>query len=150
MTPFRNDDDNPFSRPSVWPKMPQAPMSLGALPRARTPAPQPAPEPEPRPQAQIEPVEVVQAEIAIAPAGIEVAAPEPLAEPEAPPIAASLARRRRARPAHQPLRLTPLIAAAAVGAGGVAALFLVMGVRPALTPPRHRPRRPPPWRWGKW
>ena len=35
MTPFRNDDDNPFSRPSVWPKMPQAPMSLGRpAPRA--------------------------------------------------------------------------------------------------------------------
>ena len=37
MTPFRNDDTNPFSRPSIWPKMPQTPMRVGPLPSGAPP-----------------------------------------------------------------------------------------------------------------
>ncbi|MGZ3375582.1 MAG: hypothetical protein ACXU8S_03195 [Phenylobacterium sp.] len=33
MTPFRNDEENPFARERVWPAMPQAPLRLA---RART------------------------------------------------------------------------------------------------------------------
>ena len=33
MTPFRNDQENPFGRERVWPAMPQAPLRLA---RART------------------------------------------------------------------------------------------------------------------
>ena len=38
MTPFRNDDGNPFARDTPWPKMPQAPMRLTGLPKASPPA----------------------------------------------------------------------------------------------------------------
>jgi hypothetical protein len=128
MTPFRNDEANPFGRPSVWPKMPQSPMSLGVLPRAFAPAPAPAPRPV---------VQVVEAEVAIAAADAEMAIPEPPPAPEPPlelePIAAPIGVRRGV-PARQGLRLTPLIAAAAVGAGGMAALLLMLGVRPAMAP----------------
>jgi hypothetical protein len=147
MTPFRNDEANPFSRPSIWPKMPQAPMSLGALPRASAPAPPPEPAPEPAPHPQ---VQVVEAEVAIAAAEAEMAIPAPPPAPEPPlelkPIAAPIGVRRTAQP-HRALRLTPLVAAAAVGAGGMAALFLVLGVRPALAPaPKLAPGAPVPAR----
>lgn len=33
MTPFRNDQENPFARERAWPAMPQAPLKLA---RART------------------------------------------------------------------------------------------------------------------
>jgi hypothetical protein len=132
MTPFRNDETNPFSRPSVWPKMPQTPMRVGALPRPAPPPEPPAPDP-------------VRMEVIAAAAEAEMAIPEPAplpprpeAQPEPPPIAAPVGQ-QPARASRREPRLTPLVAAAAVGAGGMAALFLLLDVRPALAP-----RAPPP------
>ena len=34
MTPFRNDEANPFAPDRIWPGMPQAPLRLGPLPSA--------------------------------------------------------------------------------------------------------------------
>ena len=36
-------DDNPFARPSVWPRMPQAPMSIRTLSGAERSEPEPPP-----------------------------------------------------------------------------------------------------------
>src|SRR5579859_8085620 len=116
MTPFRNDAANPWSRESIWPHLPQAPLAIRARPRvaavAAPVAPQPAPpalDPEPAPLA-----------------------PPPFVAPM------RVAAVRRARPRRRELRLTPLIAAAAVGAGGLLALFLLIGV----APPRGEPAPP--------
>lgn len=97
MTPFRNDQENPFARARAWPAMPQAPLHLA---RART----------------------------VLGLGIAEAEPEPDAAPtaEAPRSAPAPRLRRRRR-----LRLTPLIGAAAVGAGGLLTLFLAIGLGPA-------------------
>ncbi|HKR87704.1 MAG TPA: hypothetical protein VJS38_05970, partial [Phenylobacterium sp.] len=45
--PPSTDDDNPFSRASAWPKMPQAPFRIGPLPKAGAPVQPPAPQPVP-------------------------------------------------------------------------------------------------------
>jgi hypothetical protein len=124
MTPFRNDDTNPYSRPSVWPKMPQTPMRVGPLPRAAPRAPA---------------LTIAEVEVTAAAAEAEMAIPEPAPEPppEPQPIAAPIGIRPsgRKQPSRREPRLTPLIAAAAVGAGGMAALFLLIGMRPTATPP---------------
>jgi hypothetical protein len=115
MTPFRNDAANPWSRESIWPGMPQAPLSICAW------SPRPAPRPQPQPQPQ--------------PMVLE---PGPQSQPTAlgpqPPRLAPQARRE--------LRLTPLIGAAAVGAGGLLALFLLIGVAPMPAAPAQPPARP--------
>jgi Meckel syndrome type 1 protein len=41
------DDDNPFQRPSAWPRMPQAPFRIGPLPKAARSAPPATPAPFP-------------------------------------------------------------------------------------------------------
>jgi hypothetical protein len=103
MTPFRNDEQNPFSRESVWPKMPQTPLSVAPG------------RPAPSRYAPPQDVEIDQ-----------VMAPAAPAEPD--PFRA-LTRTRHARPPRR-LRRTPLIAAAAVGVGGLLTLFLLIGTGP--------------------
>src|SRR5450432_2801284 len=131
MTPFRNDEGNPFNRQSVWPRMPQSQIRLGgAVMAARAPAP------------AIDEARVFGAAAAPRAAAVEpvvaepvaVAEPEPVPAPppeilsEAPPLVAPIGVRRAAPPRRE-LRLTPLAAAAAVGAGGTAAVFLLLGVK---------------------
>ncbi len=103
MTPSQ-DDDNPFSRPSVWPKMPQAPFRVGGLPMA----------------APLSPSPVVTDRIPSAERPAEPPVPPPVAQDFAP---APLAARPHRSPAP---RLTPLVAAAAVGAGALLALGLLV------------------------
>lgn len=93
MTPFRNDQENPFARDRAWPAMPQAPLRVA---RART-----------------------VLGMGVAEPGIEAIEP---AEPR--PAESKPAGGGRPRPE---LRLTPLIGAAAAGAGGLLALFLLIG-----------------------
>jgi hypothetical protein len=99
MTPFRNDEENPFARDSAWPKMPQAPLRLA---KARTVLGLGVADFEPE-------IDIDQASVVAAPALVQ-------ASP-----------RRRSD-----LRLTPLIAAAAVGAGGL--LTLLIGIGPGPGP----------------
>ncbi|MFL5298703.1 MAG: hypothetical protein ACJ798_20175, partial [Phenylobacterium sp.] len=56
MTPFRNDDTNPFARPTPWPGIPQTPMRLSVPLKVAPPAVRLAPEPEAEPQAATAPV----------------------------------------------------------------------------------------------
>ena len=98
MTPFRNDEANPFSRESVWPKMPQTPLSVSAT--------------RPTPGRYSPPRSPEIGEMMVAPA-----VPEP-------------APARHVRPPRRRLRLTPLIAAASVGVGGLLTLFLLIGTGP--------------------
>ncbi|HEX3366679.1 hypothetical protein [Phenylobacterium sp.] len=130
MTPFRNDAANPWSRESVWPHLPVTPLKLGGwrpAPPPRTEAP-----PAPPPPAALEPQPTV-------------ARPEPplLAPPPfapSPRLAATTGAIRRDRPSRRALRVTPLVAAGAVGAGGGLALFLLIGV---ARPPAAAPTEPP-------
>jgi hypothetical protein len=105
MTPFRNDEGNPFGRESAWPTMPQTPLLIDGV-----------------------------APVRIAPAAWPAVAE--LRPPQRPsqPLQAPVLRRRE-------LRLTPLIAAGAVGVGGLLALFLMIGVAP---PPKVAAPAPPP------
>ncbi|HEY8005010.1 MAG TPA: hypothetical protein VIE16_12320 [Phenylobacterium sp.] len=231
MTPFRNDETNPFARQSPWPGMPQTvlrptttpaaagtPVPAEGAPATAQPEPEPAPQPvtlirTPIPQLEDSPAQagpVAAAPMFMAsPAARPVAEPEPViaAEPAAPvsppraappappqpvyspvldpaerlpkfrpldeeetrivrrapqarsfnpelydvdifasedapplvsPIGAQRTRRKPERPGRRELRLTPLLAAAAVGAGGTAALFLMVGLgrESALTAPK--------------
>jgi hypothetical protein len=148
MTPFRNDDGNPFARETPWPKMPQTPMRLGALPKATPPVAPPIAPPTPPPSPVrgfgLEPEAFAPPKVINPPTPAPDLAPTPAptveAAPAAPvPFAAPIERprgRRRTEP-----RLTPLIAAGAVLAGGIGATFLMLGVRAgpkpaaAATPP---------------
>jgi hypothetical protein len=141
MTPFRNDESNPFHRKSVWPGMPAAPMRLDGLRKAAPPQPSPAFEvvetPVPVPPAEPPVYEPPVYEPPVyAPPVYERAAPEIIAS-EPQPLVAPIGLERKRQPRRDP-RLTPLVAAAAVGAGGMA---------PRRRPPRPR-RRPPAWRWA--
>jgi hypothetical protein len=110
MTPFRNDDENPFGRDRAWPKMPQTPLSVSpgrAAPSRYAPAlgldgmagaASAEPEPSPAPDIEFEPL--------------------------------VFSRPRRMPPSRRGLRLAPLVAAAAVGVGGLLTLFLVIGTGP--------------------
>jgi hypothetical protein len=46
--PPSDDKANPFERSSAWPKMPQAPFRIGALPKAGAPVPPPSAPPAPQ------------------------------------------------------------------------------------------------------
>jgi hypothetical protein len=119
MTPFRNDAQNPFGQARDWPPLPQSPLPVR---RWRAAAPRRA--------------AAVDAAIAVA---AEPAADRPAAAPaeaEAEPDAALLipmagSRRRGARrePRRGRLRLMPLVVSGALGACGLATLFVVI-VRP--------------------
>jgi hypothetical protein len=101
MTPFRNDEENPFARESVWPKMPQTPLRLAGVRTVLG-----------RGVAHFEPKLDIDYALVVA----------------APALAQAAPRRR------PDLRLTPLIAAAAVGAGGLLTLFLLIGNGPESAP----------------
>lgn len=145
-------DENPFARNSAWPKMPQAPFRVGALPKA---APLDAAVLEPK---KITPLFVrpadadtpmrpafADAQLAAEPLPFEpdVAAspepsPEPPAEPpsEPPQAAVELAPLfveppRRAKPAHR-RSLMPALVATAVGVVGIIGFALLLsGVQQA-------------------
>jgi hypothetical protein len=99
MTPFRNDEQNPFSRDSVWPKLPQTPLSVS--PGRATPS-------------RYAPTRPAPPDIDFGP--MVLSRPRP--------------GQRHSRPLRRRLRLRPLIAAAAVGVGGLLTLFLVNGTGP--------------------
>ena len=129
MTSFQNDETNPYGRASVWPKMPQAPFRVGGLPMgaplSATPQPRPAETPQPAaaPPTSAAPLE------APTPTLDPALAPAPMVSP----VVASIAV-RPPRPAVRRTRLTPLIGAAAVGAGGVLALVLLFGLGVSRAP----------------
>ncbi len=107
MTPFLHDEQNPFARTSAWPTMPQAPLRVA---RART---------------------VLGMGVEAFEADEPRVVPAPVEPETAPIIMASIV----AAPGRRPeLRLTPLIAAAAVGAGGLLTLFLLIGIGPDPLP----------------
>lgn len=208
MTPFRNDESNPFARKSPWPGMPQTVLRPTARPPAAGPPAEGEPEPPPHPVTlirtpipQLEPnlaraAGETPGPVAISPVVSGSAAGEPARTPSAPsthgvspaldpgerlprfrpldeeetriarralqardvdpqlydpdlfvpkdapppaPTGAREPRRRRPRPGRREVRLTPLIAAGAVGAGGTAALFLMVGLgrQSALTAPKE-------------
>ncbi len=110
MTSFRNDDHNPYGRASAWPKMPEAPFRLGGVPMA--------------------------AQLTSAPSSTKPVTPEPTHQAE--PLRVAPIAVRPVRAASRSLRLTPLIAAAAVGAGGMLALVLLFGLGVS-----HAPAPPP-------
>ena len=116
--PPTSDDDNPFQRPSAWPRLPQGPFRIGPLPKASAPAPvRPVAAPRPQQQSQQQsgpaaapslfgasPMDALMARPAAAPAP-PPAAPEPEPEPalflEPEPMqfaAVEVVARRRAPP----------------------------------------------------
>jgi hypothetical protein len=94
-------DDNPFGRNSAWPKMPQAPFRLGALPKAGVTPAQPAPTPEPLTQTPaITPLYVRPVEGAVPP---PPSATRPTFITRPPPEAAPAPQRPAPEPPPQPV-----------------------------------------------
>ena len=133
-------DDNPFARPSVWPRMPQAPMSIRALSGVERSEPEPPPAtitplfvrpmdapptasllsggglPGSRPRvAQVIPV-----------APITLRQPDPLAQVDLETPALLVAPVRTRLPNSRGWRV-PAIAAAVAGLAGLAGLALLLG-----------------------
>lgn len=133
-------DDNPFARPGVWPRMPQAPMSIRTLSGAERAEPEPPPAtitplfvrpmdappaagllsgggvPGPRPKvAPAIPVAPITPRQPDPPAQVDVEMPALLVAPVRTRVAK--ARRRR----------LPVIAAAVVGLAGLAGLAYLLG-----------------------
>ena len=99
MTPFRNDESNPFIQESIWPKLPQTPLPA----RVRRSSAAPRSRPSAAMGGWVDARTVGAA-----------AAPAVEAEPtfEAEPLAAPILPRAAPRPARLRVRLTPLISAA--------------------------------------
>ncbi len=136
MTPFRNDDSNPFARKSPWPGMPQSTLRL---PRRRGPRQRLRPSRRRRPSRNTSQPAVEASAPPPEPLPQTEPAPAPFTAREDPPLVTPPigARRPRARPARAPRaepRLTPLIAAAAVGRRRTAALFLLIGLGESRAP----------------
>ncbi len=140
-------DDNPFARPSAWPRMPQAPMSIRSLSGAERPASEPPPATitplfvrpmdappvtgllsgggVPRPQPKVGPV------VPVAP--ITLSEPEPPARVDVVTPALLVAPVRTRLPKARRWRM-PAIAAAVVGLAGLAGLAYLLGRGGAETP----------------
>lgn len=99
MTPFRNDASNPFDRESLWPRLPQTPLELGARTRAA--------------------MEAAQREADDDGGDLEF---EPVHETALEVPGAVLSRARRG------LRPVPFLVASAVGVAGLTTLYLVIGL----------------------
>lgn len=125
-------DDNPFARNSTWPKMPQAPFRVVALPKV---SPQDR-EPEPeaplrtitplfvRPLAPSSAAPTVTAAPRLRPVAAPVAPPPPPpTEIELAPVIVQPYRKPRPKTARSPL---PAIVATVVGLGGVIGLALLL------------------------
>lgn len=139
MTPFRNDTENPFDRQSLWPRLPQRPLAVvafrgGANGEAMSP-----------PVVRFETLADEDDDRGMAwfdsRAHFDADGPRPYL-----PATAVIALRptdftlRPAVATRRELRLTPLIAAAAVGTGGLLALFLLIGFPPEpAAPPVQAP-----------
>jgi hypothetical protein len=99
MTPFRNDASNPFDRESLWPRLPQTPLELGARTRAA--------------------METAQ-RVAVFDGGDLDFEPVHDTAPQALEAVSSRARRG--------LRPVPFLVASAVGLAGLTTLYLVIGL----------------------
>jgi ferric-dicitrate binding protein FerR (iron transport regulator) len=113
MTPFRNDAQNPFGRERDWPPLPQTPLPVR---RWRAAAP--------RRTAALDEALVVAAEPE---AETPVVRLPPMAEaaPE-PARLVPMAGPRPSGPQRRGLRLMPLVVSGALGACGLATLFVVI------------------------
>lgn len=138
-------DDNPFARASVWPKMPQAPMSIRTLPGAERAEPVP---PATITPLFVRPMDAMPAAGLLSGGGVSGSAPrtptvapviqpqpEPLVqvEDDTPPAVVTPAPARRAKVHRSRL---PLIAAGIVGVAGLAGLALLLSraqVAPSAT-----------------
>jgi hypothetical protein len=131
-------DDNPFARNSVWPKMPQTPFRVGALPKAApAPAPEIPTEPPPEPARTITPLYVRPAQgrgqgLAGGGAVLRPALQPRAPQPEAPPPALEPALPLEPPPAAEMLAAAP---ATAPEPGYVE-------LEPVIVTPYATPRRP--------
>ena len=136
-------DDNPFARNSTWPKMPQAPFRVGALPKASPQDREPEPEAPPRtitplfvrPLAPAQPAQMLSGGATPRPMQRPVPQPEPapsrveppsspsVIEVELSPVIVQPYRKPRPKPKRSPL---PAIAATLVGLAGVLGLALLL------------------------
>ena len=112
MTPFRNDAANSFLRPSIWPGMPHTPLQLGIVP----------PEIRQRMAQDWRGEQAWRREQELLKLAT-VAASEPAPRPAEPQPPASIPQ----PPPTRAPRFAPLIAAGLVGAGGLLALFWLIG-----------------------
>jgi hypothetical protein len=123
MASERDERPNPYERQSPWPRLEQGPMRLGPLPKA---APLPM---APAPLAPQSSVRAGSATPMPPAASAELAQtardPELTGDPEVP--AALLRQPTAARRSRTHSRLIPLLAAMAVGLGGLLLLFVLIG-----------------------